>query len=101
MVSMFARLVLITCLVTACGERVMVVESDTSWSGSIGNSSRDGFGNEIFPISGSGTWCWAIQKKTRGGYLKAYSRTPSIAGTEKSGEAETNAQFGIVTGCSP
>jgi hypothetical protein len=101
MVPMVARVILIAVLVTACGERVMVVESDTSWSGSIGNSSRDGYGDQILKMSGSGTWCWSIQKQTRGGYLKAYSRTPSITGTEKSGEAETNAQFGIVTGCSP
>ena len=101
MVSISARVIIMAVLVTACGPREMVVESDTRWSGAIGNSSRDGFGNETFPITGSGTWCWSIQKQTRSGYLRAYSRTPSILGVEKSGEGETNAQFGIVTGCSP
>lgn len=86
---------------SACGPREMVVESDTYWSGAIGNSSRDGFGRETMKITGSGTWCWSIQKQTRGGYLKAYARVPGIFGPEEYGHAETNAQFGVVTGCSP
>ena len=101
MVPMVARVILIAVLVTACDEsREMVIESDTGWSGSIVNASRDGFGNETFPITGSCDWCWSIQKQTRGGYLKAYARMNGLYGMKESGVAETTAQFGVVTGCS-
>jgi hypothetical protein len=87
-------------LLIACGPRVLVVESDTAWSGAIGNSSRDGFSNQTFEIQGAGIFCWAIQKRTRGGYLRAYVRSEGLTGTGREGFGETNAEFGVVTGCS-
>jgi hypothetical protein len=89
-------------LLTACGGTTLVVESDTSWAGTV-----DGFG----PISGrlkaeydlgdaSGK-CWTISKTTEAGTLRVYSKTSEWfgLGNQVSGESTTTDPMGTVTGC--
>ena len=88
---------------SACTDREIIVESNTSWSGFIGEEesgySRDGFGNAKFDVDGGSRACWTFQKETEDGYLRAYARTKEIFGTDRHGDARTTAVFGIVTGC--
>jgi hypothetical protein len=83
-----------------CG-RELHVESDTEWSGAIGgvssSSSVDGSGNDVFDIEPGD--CWTFQKETRTGSLRAYATSKTIFGEDKTGEAVTSAEFGIVSGC--
>ncbi len=92
--------VLLLVITTACGTE-LIVESDTSWDGFIGGtsgSSVDGSGDHTFELK-SGTTCWSFQKQTTGGRLKAYAKQKTLFGSSRSGEAETFADFGVVTGC--
>ena len=87
---------------SACTDREVIVESNTSWSGFIGEEesgySRDGSGNARFEVD-DGRTCWTFQKETEDGYLRAYAKTKEIFGTDRHGDARTTAAFGIVTGC--
>lgn len=89
--------------VSACTDRDIIVESNTTWSGFIGEEesgySRDGSGNARFEIDDSGRTCWTFQKETEAGYLRAYAKTKEIFGTDRQGDARTTTAFGIVSGC--
>lgn len=95
-------LVVVLLTATACGGPTMVIESDTSWSGSIGgtgsSATYSGSGNREFDLE-SGTTCWSIQKQTRPGRLRAYVKRKTITGSDVEGDATTNAEFGVVSGC--
>lgn len=94
------RLFVLAVPVTACAPKVRLhVESDTSWSGAIANSSYDGSGNASFGLTGD-IVCWSIQKRTRDGQLRAYATVErAIFGTERQGGATTTAEYGVVSGC--
>lgn len=87
-----------------CEERTLVVESNTDWDGYItgegGGSSVQGSGNRVFRDFDSGTFCWTFQKDSRAGTLRAYMKTPLLITESKRGDATTNAEFGVVSGCS-
>ena len=93
--------VLLLVITAACGSE-LVVESNTSWTGFIGGtgagSSVSGSGDQTFDLN-SGTTCWNFQKQTESGHLKVYAKEKSIFGSSRSGEAETVASFGVVSGC--
>jgi hypothetical protein len=88
--------------VLGCGGTTLVVDSDTSWAGTV-----DGYG----PISGrlkaeydlqdAGGRCWTVSKATEAGTLRVYSKRSEWfgLGTEVSGEATTTEPMGTVTGC--
>jgi hypothetical protein len=97
----FKRLLLpiATACLTACEQRAVVVQSTTSWSGSIGNATQEGAGNARFPITGSGILCWAVQKNTLQGTLTVFGESKGLLFSSKSGKATTNASYGVVTGC--
>ena len=89
-------------LATGCGGTTLVVESDTSWAGTV-----EGYG----PISGrlraeydlgdAAGRCWTVSKATEAGTLRAYSRTSEWfgLGSQVSGESTTTRPMGAVTGC--
>lgn len=89
-------------LVTACGGTTLVVESDTSWSGSV-----DGYGaisgrlKAEYDLGDAADKCWTVSKATEAGTLRVYARTSEWfgLGDEVSGEATTNQPMGTVTGC--
>lgn len=96
----------LTCLalVLGCGGTTLVVDSDTSWAGTVG-----GYG----PISGrlraeydltdAAKQCWTVAKMTEAGTLRVYAKTSEWfgLGDEVSGEATTTEPMGSVTGCLP
>jgi hypothetical protein len=89
-------------MLIGCDQRTLVVESNTSWEGSV-----DDFG----PISGQGNssidvgrasrgFCWTIGKRTDAGTLRVFLDDKSTFGvTEFRGEQTTNEPFGEVRGC--
>ena len=91
-------------LVTSCGGTTLVVDSDTSWAGTVG-----GFG----PISGrlraeydladAANQCWTVSKTTEAGTLRVYAITSEWfgLGDEVNGEGLTTEPLGSVTGCLP
>jgi hypothetical protein len=91
-------------LVMGCGGTTLVVESDTSWAGTV-----DGFG----PISGrlaaeydlqdAAGKCWTVSKVTEAGTLRVYAKTSEWfgLGTEVSGDLTTTQPRGTVVGCVP
>jgi len=69
------------------------LQSDTSWSGSIGGGSVSGSGSRTWSIHGGD--CASFQKQTEGGYLKA--RTTGWHGQDR--WVYTDAAYGVVTVC--
>jgi hypothetical protein len=102
-ISKLSQAVLLSTIVvqSACGSRELVIESTTRWSGVIGNNSYESEGNYSVTLEGSGKICWALQKDTQVGYLRAYVKTSGITGSSVDGFGESTARFGTVTGCSP
>jgi hypothetical protein len=89
-------------LLSACTDRELIIESNTSWSGFIGGEesgySRDGSGNAKFELE-EGRTCWTFQKETTDGSIRVYARTKELFGTERYGDAWTTTEFGVVAGC--
>ena len=89
-------------LLGACTDRELIIESNTSWSGFIGGEesgySRDGSGNAKFDLD-EGRTCWTFQKETEQGSIRAYAKTRELFGSDRSGDAWTTTEFGVVAGC--
>jgi hypothetical protein len=89
-------------LLTGCGGTTLVVESDTSWAGSV-----DGFGSisgrfrAEYDLGDADGKCWTVSKTTEAGTLRAYSKTSEWfgLGNQVSGESKTTEPMGTVTGC--
>ncbi len=96
------RLALVVAL-AACGSNTLVIESDTQWSGSAGSlessETIQGSGNRSLDMGNKESFCWSLQKQTRGGSLRVYAKVPTITGVDKQGEGVTSADFGVVSGC--
>jgi hypothetical protein len=89
-------------LLCACDGKTLIVESDTSWAGTIGATDVSDQGNAQFDISGStGQVCWTLAKTTSQGTLRAYAKDDTWfgLGSEIDGESTTIAPNGTVTGC--
>lgn len=72
------------------------IESNTSWSGAIGNSTKAGNGNASYSIkSGDGA---VVQKQTSEGVLtvKIVSKD-NLFGDETKDEGTTSAPYGVVS----
>jgi hypothetical protein len=91
-------------LVLGCGGTTLVVNSDTSWAGSVaGYGTISGQGSAEYDIeSGSGS-CWTVSKLTEAGTLRVYAKQSEWfgIGEEVGGEAATTSPLGSVTGCAP
>ena len=90
-------------LLCGCSGKTLVVESDTSWAGTIdrfGNVAGTG-GREIGLGGVHGEVCWTLIKRTSIGTLRAYARDDTWfgLGSQVDGEAVTTAANGQVQGC--
>jgi hypothetical protein len=94
-------LAVLACMM-GCGGTTLVVDSDTSWAGSV-----DGYGTIAghlkaeYDLPAGGGQCWTISKATEAGTLRVYSKTSEWfgLGNEVSGESTTTQPMGTVTGC--
>lgn len=89
-------------LVMGCGGTTLVVESDTSWAGSVdGSGAIAGRYRAEYDLAGAAGTCWTVSKTTEAGTLRVYSRTSEWfgLGDEVSGESTTTEPMGTVTGC--
>jgi hypothetical protein len=88
----------------ACRSATLVIESTTSWSGTITEAGKpaykvEGTGNRIFEMP-TDDFCWTLQKQTADGRLYAVAKIPAFLSTDEGGERETFAEFGTVVACS-
>jgi hypothetical protein len=92
-----------TLVIAGCGGRVIHIESDTSWSGTIdGIGAISGRGSKTFALDAvSSPICWTITKTTAAGTLRVYSEQSTWFGLGEDIEAEqtTTEPNGDVTGC--
>jgi hypothetical protein len=89
-------------LLLGCGGTKVVVDSDTSWTGSIsGFGDISGRGRAEYELDVGGGSCWSVSKTTEAGTLRVYSKRSEWfgLGEEVSGEATTTAPLGSVAGC--
>jgi hypothetical protein len=94
-------LAVLATLVMGCGGTHLVVDSDTSWAGSVdGYGAISGHGHAEYDIDASHR-CWTVQKLSEAGTLRAYATTSEWfgLGDEVNGEARTTAPQGSVRGC--
>ena len=92
-----------TLVIAGCGGRVIHIESDTSWTGTIdGVGAVAGRGSKSFTLDAtSSPVCWVITKTTAAGTLRVYSEQSTWFGLGEDIEAEqtTTEPNGDVTGC--
>ena len=96
-------LVLSAVLLCACGKE-LVIESDTSWQGSIDEyGDVSGRGDQRFDLPAGQNICWSVTKLTSLGTLRAYAEGDSWfgLGTDVDQDAVTTAPNGHVEGCLP
>ena len=63
-------------LVTGCGGTTLVVQSDTSWAGSVdGYGAVSGRFRAEYDLGDAAGRCWTISKTTEAGTLQVYSKT--------------------------
>ena len=79
-------------VLAGCSPKIEV-ESDTSWTGNVGDRSVDGSGNSTFTVHHGD--CAVFQKATADGVLRA--RAKSTFGS--SDWTETTAAYGVVDVC--
>ena len=80
---------------------VLLIESNTSWEGTVVGQAVhriDGSGNSNFGF-GQGTICWTLKKTTTEGYLRTYTERGTITEPDRDNSDETTAPFGAVDGC--
>ena len=85
-----------------CGGTTLVVESDTSWAGTVqGYGTISGRLRAEYDLGDPNGQCWTVSKTTEAGTLRVYSKTSEWfgLGTEVSGESTTTQSLGTVTGC--
>ena len=95
--------VVIGFVATACGSKTLVVESDTSWAGAVGEvGSVEGRGRATYELSATADRiCWSLAKLSEAGTLRAYAQRSTFfgLGSDVEAEATTTAPLGSVTGC--
>jgi hypothetical protein len=94
---------LFVALTAGCTSRTLEVESNTSWSGSLGpgtsSASIQRSGNYSLDIGNTDTYCWVLQKETRTGSFRVYAKVHTITGVDRQDDETTTADFGVVSGC--
>jgi hypothetical protein len=94
--------VLVLPLLMGCGGTTLVVESDTSWAGSVeGYGAISGRLKAEYDLGDAAGACWTVSKTTEAGTLRVYAETSQWfgLGNQVSGEATTAQAMGTVTGC--
>jgi hypothetical protein len=89
-------------LVMGCGGVTLVVDSDTSWAGTVdGYGAISGHLQAEYDLGDAGRSCWTVSKLTEAGTLRVYSDRSEWfgIGNEVSGESTTTQPMGTVTGC--
>ncbi len=92
-------------LLASCGEQILHIESDTSWTGTIDGSLVSGRGAYEGRLpnrtAGRGSVCWSIEKDSDAGTLKAWVEQGTFFGLGNVVESEmtTTAPHGVVSGC--
>jgi len=90
-------------LLSACDEKFLVIESDTSWSGDIsGYGQVAGTGDaEIDLTDAPSNVCWTLKKETDEGSLRAYLNDDTWfgLGSEVDDDQTTTDPMGQVMGC--
>jgi hypothetical protein len=90
-------------LLAGCDGKVLVIESDTDWEGSINyGGSISGAGNASIDLSDVPTdVCWVVRKTTDFGTLRVYLEDENWFGLsdEIDGDLTTTAPQGEVSGC--
>lgn len=90
-------------LLAACDGKVLVIESDTSWEGSISYGGPiEGSGNASIDLSDVPTdVCWVVKKTTELGTLRVYLEDENWFGLtdEVDGDQTTSEPEGEVQGC--
>lgn len=86
-----------------CGsDKYCQVTSSTEWSGSFGNKSVDGYGDQKVDLPDDGVQCVAVQKGTTGGTLTielcADSDMPLVP-DQRNDKVTTTAEYGVVSDC--
>ena len=85
-------------IMAGCGGPDAEIQSDTSWTGSFGDSRVDGSGNATVGIGGPPPYCAIVQKRTTEGILRVRIVTDDPTGPSTDW-SETMLPFGIVTAC--
>lgn len=85
-------------IMAGCGGPDAEIQSDTSWTGSFGDSRVDGSGNATVSIGGPPPYCAIVQKQTAEGVLRVrvVSDDPTGPSTDW---FETMLPFGAVSAC--
>jgi hypothetical protein len=90
--------------VMGCGGTTLVVDSDTSWAGTVGGyGAISGRLRAEYDLADAANQCWTVSKTTEAGTLRVYASTSEWfgLGDEVNGEATTTQPMGSVTGCLP
>jgi hypothetical protein len=93
---------LLLVLAMGCGGATLVVDSDTSWAGTVDSyGSISGRLGAKYDLGDAGGSCWTVSKTTEAGTLRVYSSRSEWFGLEHevSGESTTTQPMGTVTGC--
>ena len=94
-------------LLTSCGGQTLRIESDTSWTGTVGDVPVSGHGSLEMELparnGGRGAVCWTLKKTAEAGTLRAHVEQSTFfgLGSVVEGEMATTAPFGVVSGCAP
>ncbi len=87
----------------SCGDTVVRIESDTTWTGTIEGSPVSGRGDATYTMSatGAGGGCVTIRKTTEAGTLRVIIEqgTWFDLGNDIQFEATTTEPMGTVSGC--
>jgi len=98
-----ALAVLALALLAGCDGKVLVIESNTLWSGQVTGIGQiaDSGSAEIDISDAPSSVCWTLTKRTSAGTLRAYLRDETWfgLGTEYDGDSTTSEPGGSVTGC--
>jgi hypothetical protein len=101
----FALPVVAALLLAGCGEQIIHIESDTTWSGTIGDAPVSGRGAYTGRLpartTSRGEVCWNIQKTTEAGTLRVWVEQSTFFGLGNLIDADntTTAPHGTVAGC--
>lgn len=84
-------LVFLAFLLIGCASDELHINSNTSWSCAINNTTVDGTGDRVIEVDRDKHPCYVCQKQTEEGYLEL-----TCGNCE---EGRTTAAYGLVSGC--
>ena len=102
MLRFLIAIVVMLILVGCSFDYKCAVQSNTEWSGSFGNRTVDGSGNQIVDLPDEEIQCVVVQKETREGILsiKLIKEGHGIFNSDdENPTVTTTAEYGIVSDC--